>query len=312
MKAVEIANNITADTSIIAHGDGDGTIAAAVLKKEGVNGGVTVTQPFLLHKLPFLAELKKPTIVVDIAVDNREPEKTIEWARKNAHNIVAWIDHHKGGEELAEILGDKFIYNPEAPSCPALMAEVGFDVPAEWLAAANACDAPTKFAPTNLSERYNKAFKVALVALQAGDRSAVAEVQNAFIEELVSGVESELLTAQAAKYEALNAATDAAVANIKPLVGDVGYVDIPEGQASVDVTQVMLRGYKRGFSTVVISTVSAEDKTPLVLIGTNSETDLVKLFGLNGGNTSRIVLYGDKANVGLVRDTFAAALRKDS
>ena len=280
--------------NIVTHGDGDGTIAAAVVKKSGADGRVTVTQPFLLHKLP---DLSGPTVILDIAVDTRSPEATVEWARRNAEHIVAWVDHHAGGEALVEVLGDKFIYDPEAPSCPALMAEHGFSVPAEWLDAANACDRPTEFSATPLSERYNAAFKVALVEFQAGDRSIVAKIQQAFIAELVDGEEqSELVSEYASRYPALDRATNEVVDNITELVPGVGVVEVPEGQASVDVTQVMMRGYKK-FPVVVILTTSAEDGRSLALIGTAHKPDtlnLVELFGLGSGNPSRVVLTGTK------------------
>ncbi|GEM_PF-1320185 len=297
-------------TEIIAHGDGDGTISAAIVRIQGAMGGgcLTVTQPFLLHKLP---DLTGPTVIVDIAVDNKNSAATLEWARRNIENIVEWIDHHAGGEALGEILGEKFIYDPTAPSCPQVMFNRGFSFPAEWLAAANACDTPTRFAPTPLSERYNAAFKVALVALQNGDRKVVEAVQAAFVAELVSGNPSELVTANASRYPALNAATNAAVTGIKEFDADgVGYIDIPAGQASVDVTQVMVRGYK-SFPTIVVTTTSAEDGTPITLVGTNRKPDelnLVTVFGLGSGNPSRVVLTGDKAELAHVRDVLVAKL----
>lgn len=277
--------------NIITHGDGDGTIAAAVAKKAGASGKITVTQPFLLHKLPDLSGF---TVILDIAVDRRNPEATLAWAKRNRKNIVLWIDHHIGGEALTEVLGDKFVYDPEAPSCPELMAEDGFDVSAEWLQAANACDRPTEFPQTALSERYNAAFKVALVELQAGDRGIVAKIQNAFIGELETGEKSEVVSEYAERYPALNKATDCAVGNLQKLTPGVGVVAVPEGQASVDVTQVMVRGYKK-YPTVVILTSSAEDGQPLALVGTSDKKfNLVELFELGSGNPSRVVLTGTK------------------
>lgn len=285
--------------TIIAHGDGDGTIAAACLRRAmvGVTGRLMVTQPFLLHKL---SDLTGPTVVIDIAVDNKNPAATLEWARRNAERIVLWVDHHEGGEALAKILGDCFFYDPKAPSCPQVMADYGLSVPADWLAAANACDRPTDFAATALSDRYNAAFKVALVALQNGDRKAVEAVQAAFIDELVSGKLSGLVSEYAGKYPALSAATDEAVERLDTLVpGIVGHVDIPAGQGSVDVTQVMVRGYKK-FATIVITTVSADDGSPIAVVGTSRKPDelnLVERFNLGSGNPSRIVLTGDKNNL---------------
>lgn len=286
--------------NVIAHGDGDGTIAAAVCRKAGATGRLTVTQPFLLVKLP---NLTGPTVIVDIAVDNKNPEATLDWARRNAEHIVAWVDHHTGGEALTEILGERFIYDPLAPSCPQVMRDAGLIVPVEWLDAANACDRPADFASTPLANRYNAAFKVALVALQNGDRKAVEAVQAAFVDELVSNNLSELVTEQARKYPALSKATDDAVEKLSTLVpGLVGHVDIPAGQGSVDMTQVMIRGYKV-FRTIVITTVSAEDSSPIAVVGTSKKPDelnLVERFNLGSGNPSRVVLTGDKNNLATI------------
>ncbi|MDP3042870.1 MAG: hypothetical protein Q8N21_00485 [bacterium] len=286
------------ETTIIAHGDGDGTIAAAVCRKAGAEGKLITTQPFLLHKLPDLAG---QTVIVDIAVDNKNPQATLDWTRRNAEYIVMWIDHHAGGEALAEILGDRFIYDPTAPSCPTLMAEYGFDVPAEWAAAANACDRPTEYAAIALSTRYNSAFKVALVALQNGDRQAVEAVQSAFIEELITGVESLLVTKRAAIYPALEVATNTAFDRLTELVPGVVYTDVPEGQGGVDLTSLLVRGYKKA-PVVVVSTTSAQNNEPIVVVATDrKDLNLVQTFGLGSGAPFRVILTGDKADLDYVR-----------
>lgn len=293
------------NVNVIAHGDGDGTIAAAIVRRAGADGRLTVTQPFLLAKL---LDLAVPTVIVDLAVDNKNPAATLDWARRNAAHIVAWVDHHAGGEGLTEILGERFIYDPAAPSCPQVMSNQDFDVPAEWLAVANACDAPTRFASTPLSERYNTAFKVALVALQNGDRKAVEVMQVAFIAELISGNPSELVTANVARYPALDAATNAAVSGLTELAPGVGHIDLPGGQASADITQVMVRGYK-SFQTIVITTTSAEDGTPITLVSTSRKPDelnLVSMFDLGSGKPSRVVLTGDKGRLDNVRTVLVA------
>ncbi len=181
----------------------------------GATGKLVVTQPFLLHQL---ADLADPAVVLDMAVDNKAPEATLDWARRNAANIALWLDHHAGGEDLVEILGERFVYDPAAPSCPDLMVRSGFEAPAEWVAAANASDRPADFPPTELSSRYNTAFKVALVRLAAGDRKAVEAVQMAFIDELLSGEESELVGEYAASYPELLRATKEAAEAFREII----------------------------------------------------------------------------------------------
>jgi hypothetical protein len=289
---------------IIAHGDGDGIISAAVCRFEGAEGDLVVTQPFLLHKLP---DLTRPAIIVDIAVDNKNPEATLDWARRNARYIVAWFDHHVGGEPLAEILGDRFIYDSTAPSCPALMAERGFDVPVEWVAAANACDRPTEYPATEISTRYNSAFKVALVALQNGDKTAVEKVQVAFVEELVGGEESSLVSERASQYPILEAATRFVVESLTELCLGVGTTEVA-GQGSVDMTALLTGGYKK-FPVIVVKTVAANTGEPIVIVATSrKDLNLVETFGLGSGAPFRVVLTGDKAD----RDYVRSVLEKQS
>lgn len=290
--------NFIENTAIIAHGDGDGTIAAAVCRKAGVEGKLITTQPFLLHKLP---NLICPTVIVDIAVDNKNPQATLDWARRNATHIIVWVDHHTGGEALTEILGNRFICDLRSPSCPALMAEHSFNVPDEWIAAANACDRPTEYPATDLSTRYNSAFKVALVALQNGDRQAVEAVQAAFVEEMVTGAESPLVTKYAAEYPVLETVTNAAFDRLTELVPGVVYTDVPEGQGGVDLTSLLVRGYKKA-PVVVISTTSAQNGEPIVVVATDhKDLNLVQAFSLSSGAPFRVVLTSEKADLDYVQ-----------
>lgn len=272
---------------IITHGDGDGTFAAAIARLAGATGQVTVTQPFLLHRL---GDLSTPTVVLDMAVDSKNSVATIEWARRNGQFIVLWVDHHLGGEGLQEVLGDRFVYDPQAPSCPAVMDGQGMEFPAEWLVAANACDRPAEFSPTPLSERYNAAFKAALVALQGGDRSAVEAVQTAFIAELLGEGESELVSARVREYPEILKATKQAATSYRELAPGVVATSIAEG-AIADVTALLFEGYKLAPVAVVQNRGNGGDK--ITVVATNNRSrNLVDLFGLGSGNPSRIVLSG--------------------
>ncbi|MFC1644446.1 hypothetical protein ACFL08_00290 [Patescibacteria group bacterium] len=259
------------------------------MRKSGADGNITVTQPFLLHKLTDLTAL---TVILDMAVDGRNPEATLDWARRNEESILLWVDHHLGGEQLQEVLGERFIYDPKAPSCPKLMLRHGFIIPGNWVMAANAADNPTQYRPTPLSRRYNHAFKASLAMMQSGDSRAVIETQMLFIRELITGIESRLVSERAKAYP--EEATDTAIAGLRELVSGVGSVSILGGQGSIDVTEVMIRGYKK-FPTIVILTTAADDGQPLALIGTSDRNlDLLQAFGLGSGNPSRIVLTGEK------------------
>jgi len=273
------------NTDILCHGDGDGIISAAVLRKNGALGNVTLTQPFLIHKLPVL---KNSTVIVDIAVDNKNPQATIEWARANVAQILEWIDHHEGGELLKEVLGDKLIHDPTAPSCPDLIFKSGFEVPAEWVDAANACDRPTDYKPTALSTRLNSAFKVALVELQEGDKTIVDKVQKAQIEELATGKLQTLVDERVAQYTLLLKNTNMAVEGFKEVAP--GIVATELGTAKVDLTALFNLGYKKA-PVVVFQKLSPETGEPISIVATNrKDLNLVQTFGLKSGAPFRITL----------------------
>lgn len=274
---------------VITHGDGDGTIAAAIAKKNGATGKLIVTQPFLLHKLT--DDLASPTVILDMAVDNKTPQATLDWAWRNAANITLWLDHHAGGEALAEILGERFVFDPSAPSCPELMVRNGFEAPEEWIAAANASDRPADFPPTPLSQRYNAAFKVALVKLAAGDRKAVAAVQTAFIDELLSGEKSPLVDEYAASYPELLRTTKEAAEGFREIAPGVVMTTVTH-QAAADITTLLFAGYKLA-GVAAVQTRSAEDGSEISIVGTNArDLNLVESFNLGSGNPSRVVLSG--------------------
>ncbi len=291
--------------AIITHGDGDGIIAAAVAIMAGATGTLVITQPFLLHKLP---DLQGPTVILDMAVDNRNPQATLDWCRRNAKQIVLWVGHHQGGEGIGGILWQASMYDPTAPSCPELMSQNGFDVPAEWLAAANACDRPAEYSPVPLSQRYNAAFKVSLISLQSSApdaKGAVEKVQRGFIDELISGKENEFVSQNARAYPVLMALTTEATNRYKEVVIGVVVTEI-DHQTSADITALLFAGYKLA-SVAVVQTISAEDGKPITIVATNvKDRDLVKAFGLGSGNTQRVTLVGGTHEEQLARVSYTA------
>jgi len=112
---------------IICHGDGDGIISAAIIAKKIGEAKLIITQPFLLDKIVVDADVEA-IYVVDIAVNNKNIAMTTEFASKNTGKIVLWADHHAGAEILAEILGEKLIFDTTEPSCPSLLAKNGYIV----------------------------------------------------------------------------------------------------------------------------------------------------------------------------------------
>lgn len=279
---------------VICHGDGDGLIGAAVaikdfcLKMEETE--IVITQPFLLDKV-VVRDQVMAIFVIDIAVNNRDVDMTINFVRKYEDRIVSWIDHHQGTDVLENILGITLISGDKEPSCPSLMKNAGFVVSDDWLRTANACDRPTDFAPTELSKRYNKALKVSLIEAEEGNRIAIDQVQRAFLFELLDGEKWQLITDYGKRYQAILTATKKAAESFTELLPGVGIVLL--GDEKVDKTVVCTEGYKK-YPVVVIQFHSLKDGEPVTMVATNNkEVNLVNIFRLPSGPPFRVNLPGN-------------------
>jgi len=278
---------------LICHGDGDGIIGAAVVIKDfnlKINETeIVITQPFLLDKVKVSDDVMA-IFVVDIAVNNRDIDMTINFIRENETQIVSWVDHHQGTGILEKLLGITLMFDDREPSCPSLLKNAGFKMSDDWLKAANACDRPTDFPATELSERYNKAFKVSLIEAQDGNRTAIEQVQRAFLLELLNKEKSELITDYGQRYQPILEATQKAAESFVKLVPGVGIVTL--GNEKVDKTALCTEGYKK-FPIVVVRFHSLENGEPMTMVATNNkELNLVTLFGLPSGPPFRINLPG--------------------
>lgn len=273
--------------NIITHWDWDWVIRAASSIRNWANkDNVIITQPFLLAKTP---PLTAPTIITDIALDNKDPQAVLEWIDKNKSNIAYIIDHHTWWEAIADVIWDKYIIDTTAPSCPQFMLELWMDIPHDWVMAANACDRPTEFENTYLSSRYNNAFKVALVNLQSWDRKAVEEVQKAFIQELVSWEENMFITQKVIEYPVIMEQTQKAASSYEEISSWVNYVNAWQ-QSSIDLTALLLEWYKK-WEISVVQVVSATDGKDITVVATNNKSrDLVKEFSLWSWAPFRIIL----------------------
>jgi hypothetical protein len=180
---MQIMTNMKTETTlIIAHGDLDGVISAALLAaKFGLESGtfeLVFAQPFLLDKVQIPATVDN-IYVVDIALNNRAPEMTLGFIKKHSAHLVKWYDHHQGWPaELAEQSG-KFVINSKARSCAEV---VGGD--AAFIGDAVAADTRSGklSARGELLERALKAdmkddaIKRAAVAMLMGDESGKEEI----------------------------------------------------------------------------------------------------------------------------------------
>jgi hypothetical protein len=282
---------------VVSHGDLDGIISAATIS---VNYNIPVeniifTQPFLLDKIP-IAEDVGEIYVVDIAVNNRNPDMTKEFIERYRDKISSWIDHHEGYQLLKEWLGEDKVIAGDSPSCPQLMKE-RFTVPEEWVDAANAADRPTEYKETELSRFLNRALKYGILS---EDEELKEMIMKTIVRYLVKSyknedyVEEERLLEEYGKlYEEIEENTIETAGEIQEIAGfkyKVGYIKL-EREKKVDITKLYMLAYKR-YDIVIIQKYNKEDEE-ITLIGTKlKEINLVQIFDLKSGAPFRVSLPG--------------------
>ena len=296
------------NSCIIAHGDLDGIISAAVLV---INLNIPVTKRNIIYTQPFeldkiiISDWIKKIYVTDIAVNNREPEMTKRFIDMYREEIVLWIDHHIGYSLLEEWLGEDKVIAGDSPSCPQLMKDNGFIVPEEWLAAANAADRPTDYPETDLSRFLNKALKA--VILKNGSN----EIEKYFVMENIvlylvksyrgkdASMEKGVIESYGKMYDEFMKNTEEAVKRIKDLElkckYKVGYLRLEKGEGSIDLTRLFIEAYKI-YDIVIVQRYNIEEE--VTIISTKlKEIDLVKLFDLVSGASFRVTLKGSHKEI---------------
>ena len=286
---------------VVSHGDLDGIISAATIS---VNYNIPVeniifTQPFLLDKITIQEDVEE-IYVVDMAVNNRNPETTKEFIEKYKYKIRLWVDHHEGHKLLKEWLGENVLAG-DSPSCPQLMREAGFTVPEGWVAAANAADRPTEYKETELSRFLNRALKYGILS---EDEELKEMIMKAIVRYLVKSYKNEdyteekrLLEEYGRLYEEIEENTIESVGEIQEISGfkyKVGYIKL-EREKKVDITKLFMLAYKR-YDVLIIQKYNKEDEE-VTLIGTKLKINLVQMFNLKSGAPFRISLPGDHDEV---------------
>jgi hypothetical protein len=283
---------------IVSHGDLDGIISASTIS---INynippENIIFTQPFLLDKISIPQDIVE-IYVVDIAVNNRNPDMTKEFIERYRGKIRLWIDHHEGYQLLKEWLGEDKVIAGDSPSCPQLMRNNGFIVPEEWVAAANAADRPTEYKETELCKFLNRALKYGILS---EDEELKEMIMKTIVRYLVKSYKNEnyseeerLLEEYGKLYEEIEENTIEIVGEIQEIPGfkyKVGYIKL-EREKKVDITKLFMLAYKR-YDIVIIQKYNKEDEE-ITLIGTKlKEINLVQIFDLKSGAPFRISLPG--------------------
>jgi hypothetical protein len=283
---------------VVSHGDLDGIISASIIS---VNynmpaENIIFTQPFLLDKIT-IPEYVEEICIVDIAVNNRNPDMTKEFIERYRDKIKLWVDHHEGYALLKEWLGEDKVIAGDSPSCPQLMRESGFIVPEEWVDAANAADRPTEYKETELSRFLNRALKYGILS---EDEELKEMIMKTIVRYLVKSYKNEdyaeeerLLEEYGKLYEEIEENTIESAGEIQEIPGfkyKVGYIKL-EREKKVDITKLFILGYKL-YDIVIIQKYNKEDEE-ITLIGTKlKEINLLQIFNLKSGAPFRISLPG--------------------
>jgi len=282
---------------VIAHGDVDGIVSAAeIIKAYGLKRETTklvFTQPFLVDQIPqeFIQQAQR-IFVVDIAVNNRDPEMTMKFIEKIWDKLTVWYDHHQGWSRIQGKLGPKFgkFIIETTNSCAELVAEnegLRSDFVRELVRDAIAADT-RRGQLSEIGELIDQAIKSDL-----GDDT----IREAAVRWLAEGAPQDpenkeyrkLLEAQQ-KYREIKETTEQLI-NQYEIRHGIAVVDVTQENRDYDRTQLLIAGQKMaptGISVVIGKNPEGEE---IVTIATNrKDINLVALFGLPSGAPFRISL----------------------
>jgi hypothetical protein len=275
---------------LVCHGDLDGIISAVCaiqyfeLALEETE--ITFVQPFTVDKVAVSDEVEK-VFVIDVAVNNRDPEMTKNFIRRIGDRLVKWIDHHQGWSADLTGYNPAFLIIPKARSCASILYN---GVNADLVDDAEAADTRSGRLSwrAQLIEQATKAnmaddnIRLLAVKWLLGDESARAGLEVA-----------------AKKYAEIQAETERLAATFR-VTGKVALVDARESTYQYDLTQLLLAGQKLAPFAVVV-TVHPQQGEGLTIATSCKDVNLVELFGLGSGAPFRVSLPAKRLEEALAK-----------
>lgn len=294
---------------IVAHGDLDGIVSAALLAEQlGIDEtddlNVVFTQPFLLDKVVVPDEIDE-VYVVDIARNRDEIEMTQRFYDRLGDRLVRWYDHHLGWENsnLTTQHGGKVIAQT-ARACAVMLGH------STDIRVINAIVADTRKGELQLdgalideaikSDMRNDEIRFAAVKLLMGDesqRQGLEIAAKAYIEIQARTVwitKNYMVDDNGCPIVSYTPGMTAGKAAGVDYKGNIAFIDVPElfaickENGDYDLTQLLLAGQELA-TFAVAKTISPDDRE-MVTIATKSKTNLVELFGLPSGASFRVSL----------------------
>lgn len=271
---------------IVAHGDLDGIVSAVLVARKYPERDIRATfvQPFTLDKVEVADD--DEVVVVDVAVNNRNPQMTMDFTVRLGDRLLCWYDHHQGWELVDA--DDKFIIDSTAPSCAAV---IGGDK--TLVADATAADT-RKGELSSRASLIEKATKANLAD------NSIREAAFAWL--IGDESQSPILEAAAERYAAIQAETEQLSATYQA-TGNVALVDARNSNHQYDLTQLLLAGQKLA-AFAVARVVNPAGEEFLTIATSDKEVNLVEVFDLGSGAPFRISIPASRLEE--VLETLAA------
>lgn len=265
---------------IVAHGDLDGIISAVLVGLECLSRDIRIdfAQPFTVDKVEIPDDVDE-VVVVDLAINNRDPLMTMSFINRLGDKLLSWTDHHQGWEpfDVDQDHYDRFEIDPKAPSCASMLGSRGTLV--EDATAADTRQGKLSWR-ADLIERATKA--------NLSDNS-VREA--AFWWLLGDEGQFPILEKAARKYAAIQEETERLSATYQ-VTGQVALVDA-RSAGQYDLTQLLLAGQKLA-PFAVAQTVNPSGEEGLTIATSRKDVSLVELFGLGSGAPFRVSISADR------------------
>lgn len=269
---------------VVAHGDLDGVVSAALaMGRFGLNLETTeivFSQPYLVDKVEVPEKIEK-VFVVDIAVNNRDPEMTRKFIEKMDDRglLGIWCDHHQGWP--TEIVGRIDFWIKETEACAEMLGDLD---DSKWITDAIVSDTREG----ELSEQ-GQLIEQAMKADLSDDT-----VREAAVRWIVNGCEkdSDYQRLQEAQgiYQKVQAETEELAKQYKVRNG-VAVVDVREAVEDYDRTQLLLKGEQMvPTKTAVLLGKNPEGEEIVTVATMDKAMNLVDLFGLPSGAPFRVSL----------------------
>jgi len=277
--------------TIISHGDLDGIVSAALwvarllktgIKREEIQ--VIFAQPF---QLPSPDRIKgEEVIVVDIAVNNRNPNQTKEFIKSINEKLRSWIDHHKGWQEVQ--VDDRFIIDEEAKAAAEIVYQQAMDQLAEYeMFVRDAVAADTR--EGYLSPK-GQLIEEAVKSNLKDDSIRLAAVWWLVDGALKEGPEYEKLLKAQQRYRKIQEVTNRLI-NRYQIQEGIAVVDAREVAEDYDRTQLLIAGQKMAPTEISVVLGRNPEGEEIITVATSrKDLNLVNLFGLPSGAPFRVSL----------------------